>query len=40
MAFSSNSQINKPQHEHPKRAELPDANINIGTQSIKLREPL
>ena len=31
---SSNSQINKPQHRHPKRAELPNVNINTGAQSI------
>ena len=31
---SSDSQIDKPQHGHPKRAELPDVNINIGAQSI------
>ena len=31
---SSNSQIDKPQHGHPKRAELPDVNINTGAQSI------
>ena len=31
---SSNSQINKPQCGRPKRAELPDVNINTGTQSI------
>ena len=31
---SSDSQIDKPQHRHPKRAELPDVNINTGTQSI------
>ena len=34
MALSSNSQIDKPQRGHPKRAELPDANINTGMQSI------
>ena len=27
---SSDSQIDKPQQEHPKRAELPDVNINTG----------
>ena len=31
---SSNSQIDKPQHGHPKRAVLLDANINTGAQSI------
>ena len=31
---SSNSQIDKPQREHPKRAEMPDININTGVQSI------
>ena len=31
---SSDSQIDKPQCGHPKRAELPDKNINTGTQSI------
>ena len=31
---SSDSQIDKPQHGCPKRAELPDVNINTGTQSI------
>ena len=31
---SSNSQIDKPQCGRPKRAELPDVNINTGTQSI------
>ena len=31
---SSNSQIDKPQHGHPKRAELLDVNINKGVQSI------
>ena len=31
---SSNSQIDKPQGGHPKRAELPDVNINTGVQSI------
>ena len=38
---SRNSQTNKPQHEHPKRAELPDVNINTGTQSMNTeRAPL
>ena len=32
---SSDSQIDKPQHEHPKTAELPDVNINTAVQSIK-----
>ena len=31
---SSDSQIDKPQHGHPKRAELLDVNINTGAQSI------
>ena len=31
---SSDSQIDKPQRGRPKRAELPDANINTGAQSI------
>ena len=31
---SRDSQINKPQCGHPKRAELPDLNINTGVQSI------
>ena len=32
---SSESQIDKPQRGHPKRAaELSDVNINTGTQSI------
>ena len=30
---SSDSQIDKPQPGHPKRAELPDVNINTGAQS-------
>ena len=30
----SNSQIDKPQHGHPKKAGLPDVNINTGVQSI------
>ena len=30
----SNSQIDKPQRGRPKRAELPDVNINTGAQSI------
>ena len=32
---SSDSQIDKPQHGHPKRAELPDVNINTGPQSVE-----
>ena len=32
---SSDSQIDKPQHGHPKRPELPDININTGVLSIK-----
>ena len=31
---SSDSQIDKPQRGYPKRAELPDVNINTGVQSI------
>ena len=31
---SSDSQIDKPQRGHPKRAQLPDVNINTGVQSI------
>ena len=31
---SSDSQIDKPQRGRPERAELPDANINTGVQSI------
>ena len=31
---NSDSQIDKPQHRRPKRAEMPDANINTGVQSI------
>ena len=31
---SSDSQIDKPQPGRPKRAELPDVNINAGAQSI------
>ena len=34
---SSDSQIYKPQRGRPKRAELPDVNINKGAQSIILR---
>ena len=28
----NDSQIDKPQHGHPKRAGLPDVNINTGVQ--------
>ena len=31
---SRDSQINKPQRGRPKRAELPDVNVNTGVQSI------
>ena len=31
---SSDSQIDKPQRGCPKKTELPDMNINTGTQSI------
>ena len=31
---SSDSQIDKPQRGRPKRAELPDVNINTDAQSI------
>ena len=31
---SSDSQIDKPQRGRPKRAELPEVNINTGAQSI------
>ena len=31
---SSDSQIDKPQRGHPKRAELPNVNINTSVQSI------
>ena len=31
---SSDGQIGKQQRGHPKRAELPDVNINRGVQSI------
>ena len=38
---SSDSQIDKPQRGRPKRAELPDVNINTGAQSINTeRAPL
>ena len=30
----SDSQIDKPQRGRPKRAEMPDVNINTGAQSI------
>ena len=36
---SSNSQINKPQRGCPKRAELPDVNINTDVQSIDTERP-
>ena len=32
----SDSQIDKPQRGCPKRAELPDVNINTGAQSINI----
>ena len=32
--WQGDSQIDKPQRGHPKRAELPDVNINKGAQSI------
>ena len=31
---SSDNQIDKPQRGRPKKAELPDVNINTGAQSI------
>ena len=31
---SGDSQIDKPQRGHPRRAELPDVNLNTGAQSI------
>ena len=37
---SSESQIDKAQRGRPKRAELPDVNINTGAQSIILRASL
>ena len=38
---SSNGRIDKPQHRCPKRAELPNVNINTGVQSINTeRVPL
>ena len=30
----SDSQIDKPQHGHPKRDELPNVNLNTGPQSV------
>ena len=36
----SDSQIDKPQCGHPKRAELPDVNINTGMQALIVRELL
>ena len=33
----SDSQIDKPLRGRPKRADLPDVNINTGAQSIILR---
>ena len=35
---SSDSQIDRSQRGHPKRAELLDVNINTGVQSIKYTE--
>ena len=32
----SDSQIDKPQRGRPKRAELPDVNVNTGAQSINI----
>ena len=37
---SSDSQIDKPQSERPKRAELPGANINSGVQSVNTERAL
>ena len=38
---SSDSQIDKPQCGHPKRAELPDVNTNtVGAQSINTERSL
>ena len=34
------SQIDKTQHGRPKRAELPDVNINTGAQSINTERAL
>ena len=36
---SSDSQIDKPQCGCPKRAELPDVNINTDVQSIDTERP-
>ena len=33
----SDSQIDKPQRGRPRRAELPDVNINTGAQSVTER---
>ena len=35
---SSESQIDKPQSGHPKRAELPDVNINTACKVLTLRD--
>ena len=35
---STDSQIDKPQHGCPKRAEMLDVNINTGTQSINIEK--
>ena len=35
---SSDSQTDKPQRGCPKRAELPDVNINTGAQIINTRK--
>ena len=37
---SSDSQINKPQHGRPKRAELLDVIINTGAQICRIQPPL
>ena len=37
---SSDSQIDKPRRGCPKRAELPDVNIDTGVQTLILIEPL
>ena len=34
----SDSQIDKPQRVCPKRAEVPDVNINTGAQSINIEK--
>ena len=34
MASINDSEIDKPQRGRPKRAELPDVNVNTGAQSI------